>query len=107
MGDAKGKWWWWRRGKKRIPHRVGYMRASSLGMVRAAATVAPATAPPSMRDVSTLYTLIRSSNNLCVLTGAGCSTESNIPDYRSPTHGAYSRGHKPMTHQQFMGTEAA
>ena len=37
--------------------------------------------------------------NVAVLTGAGCSTESNIPDYRGPG-GAYSSGFKPMTHQQ-------
>eukprot|EP01061_Rhynchopus_euleeides_P021238 TRINITY_DN3462_c0_g2_i1.p1 TRINITY_DN3462_c0_g2~~TRINITY_DN3462_c0_g2_i1.p1 ORF type:complete len:300 (+),score=86.78 TRINITY_DN3462_c0_g2_i1:132-1031(+) len=40
---------------------------------------------------------------LCV-TGAGCSTESGIPDYRSPG-GSYSVGYKPMTHQQFMKSE--
>jgi hypothetical protein len=40
-----------------------------------------------------------------VLTGAGCSTESNLPDYRSPS-GAYSRGFKPMTHQLFMSGAA-
>ena len=43
---------------------------------------------------------------LLVLTGAGCSTESNLPDYRSPA-GAYSRGFKPMTHQLFMSGPAA
>lgn len=37
--------------------------------------------------------------DVAVLTGAGCSTESNIPDYRGPG-GAYSSGFKPMTHQQ-------
>lgn len=36
---------------------------------------------------------------VAVLTGAGVSTESNIPDYRGPA-GAYSTGFKPMTHQQ-------
>jgi NAD-dependent SIR2 family protein deacetylase len=35
------------------------------------------------------------------LTGAGVSTGSGIPDYRSPG-GLYSRGHRPMTIQQFM-----
>lgn len=29
------------------------------------------------------------------------STESGIPDYRSP-QGSYSKGHKPTTHQQFL-----
>mmetsp|Transcript_40984 Transcript_40984/g.112704 ORF Transcript_40984/g.112704 Transcript_40984/m.112704 type:complete len:355 (+) Transcript_40984:1-1065(+) len=38
---------------------------------------------------------------LLCLTGAGCSTESGVPDYRSP-QGSYSQGHVPMKHQQFV-----
>ncbi len=38
---------------------------------------------------------------LALPSGAGVSTESNIPDYRGPG-GAYTTGFKPMTHQQFM-----
>eukprot|EP00656_Telonema_subtile_P014093 TRINITY_DN1717_c0_g1_i1.p1 TRINITY_DN1717_c0_g1~~TRINITY_DN1717_c0_g1_i1.p1 ORF type:complete len:295 (+),score=65.40 TRINITY_DN1717_c0_g1_i1:167-1051(+) len=36
-----------------------------------------------------------------VLSGAGLSTRSGIPDYRSP-QGSYSKGHTPMTHAQFI-----
>jgi len=36
-----------------------------------------------------------------VLSGAGMSTASGIPDYRGP-NGAFSRGHKPMTYQEFL-----
>ena len=42
---------------------------------------------------------------LFVLTGAGCSTDSGIPDYRD-TEGAWKRS-PPMTYQLFMGSEAA
>ena len=40
------------------------------------------------------------SPDILVVTGAGISTESMLPDYRSPK-GAYSLGHKPITYQQY------
>ncbi len=43
---------------------------------------------------------IRSAKRLVVLTGAGCSTESGIPDYRSPG-GAWTR-HKPIYFSAFV-----
>ena len=47
--------------------------------------------------------LIDRSQRLVVLTGAGCSTESGIPDYRSPG-GAWSR-HKPIYYNDFVRSE--
>lgn len=62
---------------------------------------APAAPPMSQQQLSNLVDLIQSHRRVLVVTGAGCSTESNIPDYRGPT-GAYTTGFTPMTHQQFV-----
>jgi len=43
------------------------------------------------------------ARRLVVLTGAGCSTESGIPDYRSPG-GAWTR-HKPVYYSAFVRSE--
>ncbi|HEX2123180.1 MAG TPA: NAD-dependent protein deacetylase [Thermoanaerobaculia bacterium] len=47
-----------------------------------------------------LATFLASAKRLVVLTGAGCSTESGIPDYRSPG-GAWTR-HKPIYYSAFV-----
>ncbi|MGN6183812.1 MAG: NAD-dependent protein deacetylase [Thermoanaerobaculia bacterium] len=43
---------------------------------------------------------LRAATRLVVLTGAGCSTESGIPDYRSPG-GAWTK-HKPIYFSSFV-----
>eukprot|EP00928_Gymnodinium_smaydae_P049356 TRINITY_DN33113_c0_g1_i1.p1 TRINITY_DN33113_c0_g1~~TRINITY_DN33113_c0_g1_i1.p1 ORF type:complete len:352 (+),score=53.57 TRINITY_DN33113_c0_g1_i1:50-1057(+) len=43
--------------------------------------------------------------SLVAITGAGCSTESGVPDYRSP-EGSYSKGHRPMMHGEFTKSRA-
>lgn len=50
-----------------------------------------------------LVAFLGRSRRLVVLTGAGCSTESGIPDYRSPG-GAWTR-HKPIYFSAFTGSE--
>src|SRR5580658_9217910 len=44
--------------------------------------------------------------NVTVLSGAGLSTESGIPDYRGPSGQARRTG-QPMTYQEFTGSALA
>ncbi|KAG0629697.1 hypothetical protein M758_1G123200 [Ceratodon purpureus] len=68
------------------------------------ASIVPESPPPSQYDLQRLYDFVNDSKRLVVITGAGASTECGIPDYRSP-NGAYSSGFKPITHQDFVGSE--
>ena len=52
-----------------------------------------------------LQEFVTRSRRLLVITGAGCSTDSGIPDYRDGD-GGWKRP-PPMTFQQFMGSVAA
>lgn len=54
----------------------------------------------SLAVPETLAQLVDESRRLVILTGAGCSTESGIPDYRSPG-GAWTR-HKPIQYSAFV-----
>ncbi len=63
----------------------------------------PAHEPVTESDVHKLKTFLSLHKNILVLAGAGISTESGIPDYRSKDVGLYARSnHKPMTYQEFM-----
>jgi NAD-dependent SIR2 family protein deacetylase len=56
-------------------------------------------------DVARLAGWLERTGPVAVLTGAGLSTESGIPDYRGPTGAA--RPATPMTYQVFTGSLAA
>ena len=56
-------------------------------------------------SLSALRDFVLRHEKLFVLTGAGCSTGSGIPDYRDPS-GAWKRK-QPVTLAEFMGSEAA
>lgn len=44
--------------------------------------------------MDSLNQLIKSANNLVVFTGAGMSTESGLPDFRSANRGLWTRDQK-------------
>lgn len=54
---------------------------------------------PSRGDLEVLLDLLR-LGPAAVLTGAGCSTESGIPDYRGPRTGR--REHEPIQYREFV-----
>src|SRR3546814_9472093 len=62
-----------------------------------------------MRDDTTTLrefaTLLAQSRRVAVFTGAGISTESGIPDFRSPG-GVWSR-YRPIDFSEFLSSEAA
>lgn len=64
-------------------------------------TLPPSSPPhtPSAQSVDALVRLLR-HRRIVVLTGAGCSTESGIPDYRGP--GTRARARNPIQHREFL-----
>merc|ERR1711977_670120 len=78
-----------------------YGRHNTIVKSGSGAAGAPAQLDCSFED---LLRYIETKKRLCVLTGAGVSTESNIPDYRGP-QGAYKRGYKPVMHLDFVRSE--
>src|SRR5881398_3593162 len=58
--------------------------------------------PPAASDA---LTALVAAGGVLVLSGAGLSTESGIPDYRGPS--GLARKHTPMTFQTFIGSPEA
>lgn len=66
-------------------------------------TFVPRHQPVDESQLDRLQELIDNFSSVLVLTGAGISTESGIPDYRSEAVGLYARtNHRPIQHQEFV-----
>ena len=62
--------------------------------------------PSTKKDVIELENFVNRNQSIVVLTGAGVSTESGLPDYRSEDVGLYARtNHKPVQHREFIENE--
>mmetsp|Transcript_13189 Transcript_13189/g.46152 ORF Transcript_13189/g.46152 Transcript_13189/m.46152 type:complete len:301 (-) Transcript_13189:49-951(-) len=59
-------------------------------------------AAASSAQIRALLDAVRGKERVLVVTGAGVSTDSGIPDYRSPGRPP----HKPIQHNDFMGSAA-
>eukprot|EP00929_Paragymnodinium_shiwhaense_P116135 TRINITY_DN85419_c0_g1_i1.p2 TRINITY_DN85419_c0_g1~~TRINITY_DN85419_c0_g1_i1.p2 ORF type:complete len:308 (-),score=63.92 TRINITY_DN85419_c0_g1_i1:339-1262(-) len=64
-------------------------------------SLAPAGVPVAAEDLAALVQHVKTARRLLCITGAGLSTHSGLPDYRSP-RGSYSRGHVPIKHAEFV-----
>ena len=60
---------------------------------------------PEGTDLKALADMVEQEGNLLVLTGAGCSTASGIPDYRGPD-GCWKHS-EPIRYQEFIGSKRA
>ena len=66
----------------------------------------PKSLPLSQEKLKEFISVLKNVDKLVVMTGAGISTESGIPDYRSQGIGVYARSkNRPITIQEFLSSE--
>lgn len=91
----------------RLPRRLltpppAAVRRASSGSAGAVSFV-PACSTTDRRSVERLQDFMSRASRLFVISGAGLSTESGIPDYRSEGVGLYARtDRRPMQHAEFV-----
>ncbi|XP_019394772.1 PREDICTED: NAD-dependent protein lipoamidase sirtuin-4, mitochondrial [Crocodylus porosus] len=88
--------------------RFHHTRSYSVAKTSPNLTFVPASSPPDPTEVEELQRFISHSQRLFVMTGAGISTESGIPDYRSEVVGLYARtDRRPIQHAEFVHSASA
>jgi NAD-dependent SIR2 family protein deacetylase len=86
------------------PEKKAYPRRNGRGSPRTLAISAIRRYLSAMTSCNSLQDFVDRYPRLFVLTGAGCSTNSGIPDYRD-SNGNWKR-QQPVTYQDFIGEEA-
>ena len=74
-----------------------YFSALTTEIISSNETYVPPYQKPFLNDINKLQKFISHAKRLFIITGAGISTESGIPDYRSEGVGLYARTtNRPM-----------
>uniref|UniRef100_A0A8D0EIA3 NAD-dependent protein deacylase n=1 Tax=Strix occidentalis caurina TaxID=311401 RepID=A0A8D0EIA3_STROC len=88
--------------------RFRHFRSRSVSRTSPNLAFVPACLPPDPMEVEELQRFVSNSKRLFVMTGAGISTESGIPDYRSEGVGLYARtDRRPIQHAEFVRSASA
>lgn len=84
-------------------HRHGQPRCLMRKAHKDSSRFVPEADPTSESDMYNLTNFVRQNRKILVLTGAGISTESGIPDYRSEGVGLYARSNnRPVQYSDFV-----
>lgn len=92
----------------RFPRRIFTLRTTPIRSASSvpagvATTFVPACSAADVQSLELLQDFVSRARRLFVITGAGLSTESGIPDYRSEGVGLYARtDRRPMQHAEFV-----
>lgn len=91
-----------------LPQCLAVGRRTSSSVPVGALDFVPSSSSADRNSLEQLQMFVSQASRLFVLTGAGLSTESGIPDYRSERVGLYARtNRRPMQHTEFMRSSKA
>lgn len=91
-----------------MPFYVALGRRSTSSLPSSAVNFVPLSSTIDKSTLEQLQAFVSQSSRLFVISGAGLSTESGIPDYRSEGVGLYARtNRRPMQHFEFMRSARA